>query len=406
GIINRIDDFLKYIESQDIESIKKNLTVQREEIIGFFEDLKEFEQTLGLINIKYKEFEDLLFGKDTLFSRYQQYQNAIELINEQLDTKKENKEDLQKFLDSINQTQQTILKKKIELQRKISALEENIKNARQNKKRYENEKVEVAFNIKQKEEEIKLNNSAMEKIKQDALSLMEKRDSLFKTKKEQALEINKIDEEIKSIYIKLDDLANQNEMLIRKKYEVVKLKENYSISRAKIETELDTIRNLFFESYRIVLNEQMIEDRKYDGLKESELRNNIINARKSIDEIGQTNFLAITEYEEAKKRLDFINKQREDILNSKEKLNILIETLDKNLNSKFLEAFNTINENFSNIFKEVFRGGNAQMVLTKPDDFMNTGIEIVIQPPGKNITNISLLSGGETALSALALLFA
>ena len=406
GIINRIDDFLKYIESQDIESIKKNLTVQREEIIGFFEDLKEFEQTLGLLNIKYKEFEDLLFGKDTLFSRYQQYQNAIELINEQLDTKKENKEGLQKFLDSINQTQQTILKKKIELQRKISALEENIKNARQNKKRYENEKVEVAFNIKQKEEEIKLNNSAMEKIKQDALSLMEKRDSLFKTKKEQALEINKIDEEIKNIYKKLDDLENQNEMLIRKKYEVVKLKENYSISRAKIETELDTIRNLFFESYRIVLNEQMIEDRKYDGLKESELRNNIINARKSIDEIGQTNFLAITEYEEAKKRLDFINKQREDILNSKEKLNILIETLDKNLNSKFLEAFNTINENFSNIFKEVFRGGNAQMVLTKPDDFMNTGIEIVIQPPGKNITNISLLSGGETALSALALLFA
>ncbi|MEJ5273777.1 MAG: DUF2115 family protein, partial [Spirochaetota bacterium] len=97
---------------------------------------------------------------------------------------------------------------------------------------------------------------------------------------------------------------------------------------------------------------------------------------------------------------------KEDIIKTKEKIIQLINELDLNLKDKFMDAFNRINDNFRTIFCEVFRGGNASMILTKPDNIFETGIEIVIQPPGKNISNISLLSGGETAMSSISLLFA
>ena len=122
--------------------------------------------------------------------------------------------------------------------------------------------------------------------------------------------------------------------------------------------------------------------------------------------IGSVNTGAIEEYAEVKGRFDFLSKQIEDLEASKADLTKIITELEKEMRVSFTETFNKINENFSVVFRELFGGGNAEITLTDPEDVLTSGIEIKAAPPGKMIKNLMLLSGGEQAFVAIALLFA
>ena len=135
----------------------------------------------------------------------------------------------------------------------------------------------------------------------------------------------------------------------------------------------------------------------------------IIESRKlkvEIKELGTVNLSSIEEYKNLKERLDFILEQQRDLINAKENLKEVIKDMETNMKTQFIMNFKKINDNFQDIFKNLFNGGQAELVLEDEENILNSGIEIKAQPPGKKLQSLTLLSGGEKSLTAVALLFA
>ncbi|WP_010286468.1 chromosome segregation protein SMC [Kurthia massiliensis] len=128
--------------------------------------------------------------------------------------------------------------------------------------------------------------------------------------------------------------------------------------------------------------------------------------RQSIEELGDVNVLAIEEYKTVSERHEFLTSQRNDLLEAKDTLHEAIREMDEEMTTRFSETFASIRTHFGEVFRELFGGGKADLILLDPENLLETGIEIVAQPPGKKLQSLSLLSGGERALTAIALLFA
>lgn len=402
----RIDDILKFSDSSQLNKLLNYINEIKKEIDLLSKQISNNNGRFEMLLSTSKEIESLLFGKDSIFTKFQEFNDKISSLDEKIDVEKNNLSFIEQELASSLETKNLINKRLEEINRKIFQLEEKIKNYESNKIRLENEKVELLYNIKQKEEEISQLESNLEKIKKEGIELIDEKDKIFKNKKELDGQIRDYEKEIDKYKDELTKCYIENESVIKEKNNLLSIRENFNITKTKIETQCESIRMSFYENYRIILSDDFINSEKFSNIKESEIRNVIFESRKILEEIGQVNFLSIEEYEEVSKRYNFINKQKQDIIEAKEKIIQLINELDEKIKVKFIDAFDRINENFKTIFCEVFGSGNASMILTKPDNIYETGIEIVIQPPGKNISNISLLSGGETAMSSISLLFA
>jgi chromosome segregation protein len=124
-----------------------------------------------------------------------------------------------------------------------------------------------------------------------------------------------------------------------------------------------------------------------------------------IDEMGEVNLTAIDEYRQLEERYNFLSAQRDDLEESLKALQQAIQRINRTTRKRFLETFHLVNEKFRELFPRLFCGGSAELRLTDENDLLETGIEIVVQPPGKKLQNVTLLSGGEKALTAVALIF-
>ena len=124
-----------------------------------------------------------------------------------------------------------------------------------------------------------------------------------------------------------------------------------------------------------------------------------------LNRLGEINFTAVEEFEQVKQRLEFLKNQINDLLEAKQSLNKVIQEMEKIMAQKFAETYKEVNARFTEVFQSMFGGGQAHLELSDPEDYLLTGIEIVAQPPGKKEQVLTLLSGGERAMTAIALLF-
>jgi chromosome segregation protein len=136
------------------------------------------------------------------------------------------------------------------------------------------------------------------------------------------------------------------------------------------------------------------------------LERELAEVRESLERLGPVNLLAADEFEEQEQRHEFLSRQRADVANSVERLRLTIREINQTSSERFLAAFTEVNDHFKRKFTDLFRGGEAEMRLMDEEDLLECGIEIVARPPGKRLQNIMLMSGGEKALTAIALLFA
>jgi chromosome segregation protein len=144
-----------------------------------------------------------------------------------------------------------------------------------------------------------------------------------------------------------------------------------------------------------------------DGeLSQEDLKGEIDELKTRLDRMGEVNLAAIGEFEELSSRFQFLSQQKDDLEKSIADLQQTIAKLNRVCRLRFKESFEEINHKFEEIFPRLFRGGKARLVLTDENDYLETGVEIVVQPPGKKLQSITLLSGGEKALTAVSLLFA
>jgi len=175
------------------------------------------------------------------------------------------------------------------------------------------------------------------------------------------------------------------------------------LKRHRLEFEMDNFQQQLEENYQLTIEEAKAEALIVED--EEHVRRRVKLLKKSIEELGPVNISAIEEYERVLERHTFLTEQREDLLAAQETLHEAIKEMDEEMTLRFSETFYAIREQFKHVFRELFGGGQADLVLIDPQNLLETGIEIVAQPPGKKLQNLSLLSGGERALTAIALLF-
>jgi chromosome segregation protein len=178
----------------------------------------------------------------------------------------------------------------------------------------------------------------------------------------------------------------------------------YEVQLSKVDSELENMQARIYDEYNLNYSSCfMFRDENFDYQKSLP---EITELKKQINKLGPVNLNAIEDSKGCKTRYDEYSTQVNDLTVAKTDLEKVIKDLAGEMETKFKADFNKINHNFQFVFRELFNGGNAKLVLTDPNDYLNSGIDIIAEPPGKKLQNISLLSGGEKALTAIAILFA
>ena len=193
----------------------------------------------------------------------------------------------------------------------------------------------------------------------------------------------------------------------RRKQSLEKLR-YLEIEQSQREMKRDNIVSRLEERYSRNFGQlygQYAEMLKNSEIKPEEMNDALVQNREKLQKIGDVNMGAIKEYEELKNRHDFLIEQRDDLQKAIQDLHKVIRKINRITQEKFMTTFDAVNEKMGDIFPRLFEGGSAKLVLTEPDKPLETGVEFMIHPPGKKLTRLSLLSGGEKALSAIAFIF-
>ena len=208
-------------------------------------------------------------------------------------------------------------------------------------------------------------------------------------------ELEDIDGQFEDLEERLQQARTKNDDLIRKQAKL----------EADCEQAGDTLRTLLgnlTEHFKLSFEAAQSQAKAVENLASAE--QNLKNLERAIRALGPVNLDAIEQYDEVNNRLTFLNEQRTDILSARDLLLDTIHEMDDEVKERFKVTFEAIRESFKQTFKQMFGGGSADLILTE-NDILTAGVEISVQPPGKKIQSLNLMSGGEKALSALALLF-
>lgn len=195
-------------------------------------------------------------------------------------------------------------------------------------------------------------------------------------------------------------IKKENSLYVSKTNELKELEININ----RLDVKLDNLLNTLNENYSMTY-ENAKENYKLD-IDYDRAKSEVNKLKKKLKEIGIVNQTAPEEYETVSTRYEFLNKQIDDLNNAENTLYDIIEEMDKVMIREFKDNFNKINEQFKETFKELFKGGKAELKLTEPNNILDTGVDIIASPPGKKLSNINALSGGEKTLTAISLLFA
>lgn len=390
---------------QSIDDLEEKLTLDKKTFTNNSEDYRASLSKLATIKIK---LENLHQRKEEL--------------NEKNDTDDKDEKivdvsDLKRKRDIANQ-------KISEIGRELEKIDQLIK-----EKSTENLRLESQFEISKRDNVLTINKiSELENAISD-LESSSRLESKLKIETENSLKDLKNDDEKlrKTIDFSKKNMDKEKEKLRKKELSRNKMLDD-NTTMVKVNTKLeDELKKLEMKKVEADYKLKSLTD-KYDSLidevkayisipiedlstkyKDKECakvsKSKLIEIQKELNSIGYFESDSINKYEESKKEFDFIDRQLQDLVNSKDDIEKMIAKLEKDMKVEFLKNFKLINDKFTRIFKTLFIGGDAKLVLDS-DDSLNAGIEIQARPPGKSQKTISLLSGGEKALTAVSLLFA
>lgn len=421
----------------ELEQLQKEITKEETDLRSEEATLKTLQDEMAVLTERLEAIksqgEQARIQEQGLYLAYQQTKQQVEeletlwkLQEEELNRLTEgdwqaDKEKCQERLATIAREKQNleaeieeIKSNKNAIQERYQNLQEQISRARllkselQGQKRYEVTDIErlgkELDNLDIEQEEIqrllqeKVDN--LEKVDTDLLNQQVEEAKTQKTNLQQGLirkqfELDDIEGQLDDIASHLDQARQQNEEWIRKQTRAEAKKE-------KVSERLRYLQAQLTDQYQISYTEALEKAHELENLNLAEQE--VKDLEKAIRSLGPVNLDAIDQFEEVHNRLDFLNSQRDDILSAK---NLLLETITEmndEVKERFKSTFEAIRESFKVTFRQMFGGGQADLILTE-GDLLTAGVEISVQPPGKKIQSLNLMSGGEKALSALALLF-
>lgn len=425
-LINEFNEKINNTKAENIALEEKVLSIEKE-LVDCKENIKQYEEEVKVLDKK------LIFNNSS-YSRYEEEVNSLKSSMKKLETEKEN------LGSNLNYT----MEKKSILENQIKDIDNNhaenketIENLNKelNKENeiYENEKSKfdsINLQLTKDKEILKSQNADIERIKAYLNELSNKISLIDKENKDEESEIKEIDEKIIIENREKENLKTQlndnNKNLENKKIARENLKQKLDENNVKlkdIDKQFMELKESIFkvesrieklESNKEANNFKLFEDYNLTYLQAIELRDDEIEInkkildtlKKDIKSLGNVNVDSIEEYKEIKERYDFYSEQKEDLQKSIEAIEEIIKDLEEHMKIQFKEEFAKINENFKYVYNRLFGGGEGNLTILDQANILESDIEITAKPPGKKMKNLSLLSGGEKALTAISILFA
>ena len=340
------------------------------------------------------EGANLQTKSEQLKAELAQIASKREAINDRIEAIKEDK-------DALGQQKQAFLDRQSELQLKERDLQAELRFAKTESNRLQADLSELT---KESDSLKALLNNQVDEDQTDRLlqlqaqhkEAVQRKDDLEQALVRAKIQVQDYEGQLEDLEERLAKAGNRNEDLIRQQTRLEERESQISQSLRKFATQLA-------EDYQMTLEAAKGQVTPLENVEQT--RQNLQSLERSIKALGPVNVEAIAQFEEVKQRLDFLNGQKDDLLEAKGLLLNTINDLDGEVKSRFKATFETIRESFKQTFTQMFGGGSADLILTS-DNLLEAGVEISVQPPGKKIQSLNLMSGGEKALSALALLFA
>jgi len=425
---------------KEIESLKKQQSGAEKELALLSSELEKVKKRLADSEkaaenaaVERKNAADRLSAaqKETEALRHEQnvLQDRIEAAQKSVSELETEEEDIHARLRSLQSEIDQCMKEIADLEKELAGKKEAYQEYLDNKKKLEQQITEVLVRIssyrEQRDtlsgriEEIETNlRKPGREIEEKAAEFEKLQQDLAHNKGEQArikALIEELNEEKAGLISELDQMAeqvNQTEAELINHEEKIKRRQNQvsrqekkerqlSMEQARLQTEINYQEMRFRELFNTLDLVELDE-----GYEAEESRRLIDNYREDIEALGEVNLGAIEELARLQERIDFLKEQRDDLQKGEESLCKVLSEIDQRMKYYFKSAFEAIGENFKQTFHELFEGGQVMLKMTDADDILESGIEIIAQPPGKKLQNITLLSAGEKVLTAIALVFA
>ena len=385
---------------KELQEIDITYATEKQKVISINENIEKLEKRLNRLkeeqaNLE-KQKEEAVSTKGDLQVEINKIVEQNEELSKIITEFAELNKDDQKYIDDLNFD---ITNLKIS----VSSFDESEASIQEIQERINQELENAHTSIENKNtqiEQIKKDNEELEKSIQETLQKIEevkesvnssssKIEELKKERAQKSEKLSKQEDEITAKFKVIEDLKGQ----------LVKL----DVKKTKIEEDINGIINKMWEEYELTPN----NTEQYQKPENVALTQRRVNSlRTEIRELGSVNVDSIEEYKNLKDRYDFMSEQRLDLENTMSKLRKVISDMTQIMKEQFKEKFKVINKNFGEVFAELFGGGKAELTLEDEENILECGIDITVQPPGKKLQNMMLLSGGEKAFTAIALLFA
>ncbi len=425
----------------DTKDIDAKIVFTEEEIARTASEISVLEEELSALNMQMQEKTDLMHNheielnkKSTLRSEVKSNLEKLvqeeELVSIELDDTNKLNEELSQKLNSLKEELSSIQMQIDDNNHIIESsqrqIEDNTKILQENEvliaecktelqgvdKRVESLKESIVI----VERSLAQNEQALANLNEEEDSLKERINIINSSNLKIDETINNADKDKESLNVSLNDYRKAQEEVdqgVKKCFEEIAVFQNeieelrnslhgFRLEEQKLNYEKDSLRHTIQQAYQINIDEIDINRELPD---QSVLLGEIEPIKNRLANYGNVNLVAIDEYDELKKRYDFLIQQQQDLTQSKESLKDAITKINRTTRKMFVETFEKIREEFKKHFKLLFGGGTADLYLSDPENVLESGIEIVCRPPGKKLQNVLLLSGGEKSMSAIALLF-
>ncbi len=406
-----LESTVRQLETELQKTIsKKNHVIQIEteaekNLYRVGEDLKHARRHMEVVRL---EQEQLLGEESDIDDEIARNNEALIQVENEVKSFQQKVEEITGEIEVVSKEQETYQQTVMDLKLKLTAVNARIDNSRHTLKRLRDFQTDGVKRLSQLAEEIEQKIGRRAIAQERLREYDQKLPGMYETLKRLEETIEQNEAEFNAIDATLQENDEAISMLQGKREQTIEKIRRLELEQTQRRMQQENIGRRMEEKYhqplislREGMNHPPDESREIDEIEAA-----LMEIREKITAMGDVNLGAIHEFEELTKRFEFLNTQRDDLVKALEDLQKVIRKINQITQDRFIQTFQLVNEKLNEVFPRLFAGGAAKLVLTDPDNPLETGVELMIHPPGKKLTRLSLLSGGEKALSAIAFIFA
>ncbi|SFL15342.1 chromosome segregation protein SMC [Halanaerobium salsuginis] len=389
------------VEIQSLKIEENNLLNSKNRLVDLLKELESEQNSsqtsLKNLNSDLQNNQTTIKTKQTDIDNYQQKIAELTVKKQQLqreiNSSEESLLELEPDLKELELTAARISEKRINIEEKVKAQQSDLKS---------------------KQEAIQANITQIKQFTADLKKLAVRKEQLQLKKEDlsqKSAELKKEQQKLTAEITELEKLVEVEEKSAKKlQQELNQLKDNFhqfDLKYNDLESKLSNIKDILTEDYQLTPAEiNPAEIKEIKKADEAAVEEKIKQLKTKMNKLHPVNEAAVEEFAELKERLDFLHEQQADLQHARDSIKLVISDIEESMEKMFSQTFYQVKTEFTKVFKALFQGGKAELKLSEPEEMLTTGVEIHAQPPGKSLKSLSLLSGGERALTAIALIFA